>query len=112
MRRLTAERVFDRDETGARSIAPRHPQLAVDVGEQRDIDVLEKAFAHEIRLRPDELLGGAGPDPDRARQLLALHDLLHREDGGEVDRLAGVVALAMPGSPFDHRRVVGDAGLL
>src|SRR6185503_17299773 len=98
--------------TGARAIAPRHAQLAVDVREQGDIDVLEEAFADEIRFRPDELLGGAGPDPDRARQLLALHDLLHREDGGEVDRLAGVVALAVPGSPFHHRRVVGDTGLL
>ena len=89
-----------------------HAEIVADVREERDVDVLEEALAHEVRLGPDQLLGRARPDADRARQLLALHDLLHRDRGGDVHRLPGVVALAVPGRAFDHRRVVGDAGLL
>src|SRR6185436_3638196 len=66
----------------------------------------------EVGLRADELLGGAGPDADRAGQLLALHDLLHRERRGDVHRLAGVVAFAVSGRAFDHRLVPRDRRLL
>ena len=45
-------------------------------------------------------------------ELLALHDLLHRDRRGDVHRLAGVVPLAVAGRPFDQRVVTGDAGLL
>jgi hypothetical protein len=68
--------------------------------------------AHEIRLGPDELLRRAWPDADGSRKLLALHDLLHRDGGRDVHCLPGIVALAMPGCAFDHRRVVGNARLL
>ena len=48
-------------------VAPRHVEVVADVGEQRDVDVLEQPGADEVRLGADELLGGARPDADRAR---------------------------------------------
>ena len=73
---------------------------------------LNKPGAHEVRLGADELLGRARPDPDRAGELLALHDLLHRDRRGDVERLPGVVPFAVARRAFDHRIVIGDAGLL
>ena len=52
-------------------------EVVADVREERDVDVLEEPVADEVRLGADQLFGDARPDPDRARQLLALHDLLH-----------------------------------
>ena len=112
MRGLASERELDRDESGAVAVAPRHAEVVADVGEERDVDVLEEAGADEVRLRADQLFGGPRPDPDRARQLLPLHDLLHRDRRGDVDRLAGVVAFAVSRRAFNHRGVVGDARLL
>ena len=44
--------------------------------------------------------------------MLALHDLLHDERGGDVQRHAGVVPFAVPRRAVDDRIVIGDAGLL
>src|SRR5207248_8666587 len=87
-------------------------QVVVDMAEDRDVGILEVAVADQPRLRADELLRDAGPDADRARQALALHDLLHRENRGDVHRLTRVVAFAVTGRAVDHRIVVGDARLL
>src|SRR5690606_38407095 len=54
----------------------------------------------------------SGPDADGARNLVALHDLLERERRRDVHGLPRIVPLAMPGSAFDDRVAVGDAGLL
>ena len=48
----------------------------------------------------------------RARQPLALHDLLHREHRGDVQRHAGVVPFAVSGRAVDDRIVIADARLL
>ncbi len=104
--------VLDRHQPGSRPVAPRHPQLVADVREHRDVDVLEKPFPHEVGLGPEQLLGRARPDPDRARQLLALHDLLHRDRRGDVHRLPGVVSLAVARRALDQRIVIRHAGFL
>ena len=112
VRGLAAERVLDRHEAGARPVAPRHRQLVRDVREQRDVDILEEAVPDEVRLGAEELFGGPRPDPDRPGKLLPLHDLLHRDRRGDVDRLSRVVSLAVSRPAFDQRVAVGDAGLL
>ena len=99
MRGLAAERVLDRDEAGAVAIAPGDAEVVADVREQRDVDVLEEPGADEVRLGADQLLGGARPDADRAGQLLALHDLLHRERRGDVERLPELCPSPWPGAP-------------
>src|SRR5690606_41719377 len=38
------------------------------------------------RLRTEQLLGDARPQPDRAGQPLAFHQALHRDRGGDVQR--------------------------
>ena len=81
------------------AVAPRHVQVVADVREERDVDVLEQSGAHEVRLGADQLFGRAGPDADRAGQLLALHDLLHRERRGDVHRLPELWPSPWPGAP-------------
>ncbi len=112
MRGLAGERELDGDEARAIAVAPGHAKLVADVREERDVDVLEEARAHEVGLGADELFGGARPDPNRARQLLALHDLLHGDRRRDVHRLAGVVPFTMAGRALDHRGVIRDAWLL
>src|SRR5262249_5653518 len=110
---LALEGVFDRHEAVAAVVAPLlRREAAVDVAEDRDVDVPQHPVADEPRFRADELLGDARPDLDRAGQPLALHDLFHREDRGDVHGLARVVPFAMPRRAFDHRRLVADARLL
>ena len=99
VRRLAFEGVFDRDQAGAALLAPRHAEVVADVREQVDVDVLEHAVAHEPRLRRHELLGDARPQHERARQLVALHDPLHRDRRDDVERHAGVVAFAVARAP-------------
>ena len=48
----------------------------------------------------------------RARHVLALHDLLDREDGRDVERDTGVMALAMARRAVNERRVGRGAGAL
>ena len=79
---------------------------------EHDVDVLEEAGAHEIRLGAEQFLGDAGPDHQRAGQLLALHEPLHRQRGDDVERRARVVAFTVARRAIDHRVVVRDARLL
>jgi hypothetical protein len=58
------------------------------------------------------LLGHARPELERARQALLLHDLLHRQRGGNLQRHPGVVPLTVPGRADHDRIAVGDARLL
>ena len=57
---------------GHEAVPPRSPhdtaEVAVDVREERDVDVLEEPGAHVVRLRADQLFGDARPDADRARR--------------------------------------------
>jgi hypothetical protein len=63
MRGLPFERVLDRDEAGAGARTPGDAEVVADVGEQRDVHVLEVPGADEVRLGGDQLLGRAGPQP-------------------------------------------------
>jgi hypothetical protein len=113
VRALSFEGIEHRNETGHVSpIAPRHAHVVADVDEHGDVHVLEQSGADEIRLRPDQLLGRAGPDSDGSRELFALHDLFHGDGGGDVQRLAGVVSFAVTGGALDDRIVVRDARFL
>src|SRR6185503_435644 len=112
VRTLALEAVLDGYEPGTAPVAPAHPEIRADVREQGDVDVLEEAVADVIRLGADEFLGDARPDADGAGNLLALHDLLEHDRGGDVHRLARVVAFAMAGRAFNHRLAVRDARCL
>src|SRR5207244_4124350 len=95
---------LDRLKAGAEAGAPADAEAAADVREKIDIDVAEHAGADEIHLRADQLLGDARPQLQRAGQMLALHDLLHRERGSDVQRNAGVVPFAVTRRAFARRR--------
>src|SRR5712691_5911505 len=112
VRGLALESVFDRDQPGPVRLAPGGRELVADMGEEHGVDVLEHAGAHEEGLAADELLGNARPDHERAGKLLALHEVLDRERRDDVDRLSGIVALAVSWSPFYERLAIGDARLL
>lgn len=112
MRGLSLEAVLHRHEARAVAVAPRDAEVGAHVGEERDVDILEEPRAHEVRLRGDEFFRRPGPHADRAGQLVALHDLLDRDRGGDVERHAGVVPFTVSGSAGNQRIVVGDAGLL
>ena len=87
-------------------------KVVADVGEEHDVDVLEQSGAHHEGLAGEKLLGHARPEHQRAGKLVALHQVLDRERGDDVDGLAGVVALAMAGRALDQLLAVGNAGLL
>src|SRR4051812_46930887 len=67
--------------------------------EEHGIHVLEDAGTHELRLGSERFFSDAGPEHERTRQLVAVHDLLHRERGGHDQRLARVVPSPWPGAP-------------
>ena len=104
--------IFDRDQAGAGRRAPGGGEIAADMSEDDRIDILEDAVADHEGLAADQFLGDARPEHQRARDLLALHQLLQRERSDEIDRLAAVMAFAMARSALDHRRPPGDARLL
>ena len=112
VRRLAFEGVFHRHQATAATVAPTGAEIRADVVVEHDVDVLEESRAHEMRLRAEQLLGHARPDHQRPRQLLALHDLLHRQRGDDVERRAGVVAFAVPRRALDERIVIRHARLL
>ncbi len=99
------------------SPVPRPPpqdtlEVVADVREQHHVHVLEEPVADEPRLRADQLLGDARPEHERPGNVLALHDLLHRERGRHVHGLPRVVAFAVARRALDDRVVLRDAGLL
>ena len=112
VRALADEPVLHRDERVRRALAPGDLHVRSDVREDRDVHVAEHAGLDEVRFRAVELLGDAGPELERAGQMLLLHDLLDRERRSDLKRHPGVVAFAVAGSAFDDRIVIGDAGLL
>ena len=73
------------------------------------LDILEDTRSHEISFRAQKLFCNAGPNLKRSGQILALHDLLDDERRGDVDRLTGIVSLAVSRSAGDHRRAARDA---
>src|SRR3990172_1709761 len=112
MSALALETVEHRHEARAAAIAPGDRQIVADVREERDVHVLEEAIADEVRLRTDEFLGDPRPDPDRAWNLLALHDLLEHYRGRDIHGLAGVVPFTVPRRALDERLAVRHAGFL
>ena len=73
---------------------------------------LNSAGADVVGLRAEQLLGDAGPELERPRQMLLLHDLLDRERRRDLQRHAGVVSFAVARRALDHRLVLRDARLL
>ena len=88
------------------------PMFEPTWAKMRDVDVLERAGAHVVRLRAEQFLGDARPELQRARQALLLHDLLDRQRRGDLQRHARVVAFAVARRAFDDRLAIGDARLL
>src|SRR5436190_13678963 len=106
VRAFALEAVEHRYEPGAAPGAPRHAEPAVDVRKERDVHIFEEARANVVRLGADQFLGHARPDPDRARNLFALHDLLQHDRRRDIYGLTGVVAFAMARRPVDHRLAI------
>ena len=106
------EREFGADQRQATPRSPGDIQVVAHVREEHGVHVLEDALANVVRLASELLLGDAGPDVNRARDLLALHDLLDRDRRGDVHRLTGVVSLSMSRRADDHRVLVSHTGLV
>jgi hypothetical protein len=71
--------------------------------EQRHVHVAEQSGANQVRLGADQFFGDAGHSFSVPGRFLALHDFLHGKRGGDVQRHAGVVSLAVPGRAVDKR---------
>ncbi len=113
MCRGAVERVFDRNQpAGATHLAPAGFQVVPDMGEQHRVHAIEQTVADLECLAGQQLFGDAGPQHQRAGQALVLHQLFQRQRGGDIHRLAGVVALAVPGTAFHQRFMIRDARLL
>jgi len=100
------------DEPCPFGVAPVDREVVVDVREERHVGVSEQSVARVVRLGAHQLLGHAGPDLNRARQLLALHEAFHGErrvhDHGE----SRVVPFAVAGAAVHHRQPARDARVL
>ena len=77
-----------------------------------DVNVLEESRAHVVRLGRQLFLGDARPQHESPGELLALHDALHRDRSDDVERHAGVVPFAVPGSAVDDRSAIRHTRLL
>ena len=101
VRALALELVLDRDQAVLVAVAPADAEVVGDVREDRDVDVLEQAGAHVVRLGADQLLGDARPQHQRALEVLLLHHFLDGERRGDLQRHAAVVPLAVARRAFD-----------
>ena len=88
MRREPLEAKLGRQQRALTAGAPGNTEVVPNMREENYVDVLEHASPNEEGLPRELLLGDAGPEHERARHLLALHDLLHRERRGDVHGLA------------------------
>src|SRR5437867_4223911 len=79
MSRFTGERVFDRNKTRAACGSVADVEIIAHVSKETDVDILEVAIAHEIGLCSKQLFGYARPDHQSSGNLLAFHELLHRD---------------------------------
>ena len=107
--RDAVEHVFDRNQPGAARVAPAHAHGARYVREQHGVDVVEQPFAGVPRLGAEQFLGDAGPDFDRTRQILTLHDFLDRQSADDHRCQPRVMAFAMARGALDHRLPVGHS---
>ena len=112
VRRLSSECVFDRNHAGLISRPGGHAEVVAHMREQYHVYIFEESLADVVGLRAELLLGDSRPQLERAREMLALHHLLHRQRCHDVQRHARVVAFAMPRRAFDHWHVVRHCRLL
>ena len=113
MRGPALEGVLHRDEPLPREgSAVVHREIAVHVRAQHHVDVLEQAGAHQVRLGRELFFRDPGIEAQGARELVRIHQLLQHQGRGDVDRLARVVAFAMPGRAFDQGGLIRDPRLL
>ena len=112
MRGLAVEEKLDRHQAAAEALAPTRAQSGPDVAIEHRVDIVEQPGSYEVRLGPELFFGDPGPELQCAADVLALHDLLHRECGGHDQGLAGIVSLTVS-RRADHQRVaVGDPRFL
>src|SRR5205823_3564357 len=112
MRRQALEAKLGRQQRALTARAPRNTEVVANMREENDVDILEHAGPNEKSLPGELLLGDARPEHQRPWHLLALHDLLHRQCGGDVHGLAGVVAFAVSWRTVDNRLVPRDRRLV
>src|SRR5260370_19601273 len=110
---LALEHVLDADQTVLIERGPPgNAEVGGHMGKQADIDVLEHAVAYVVRLGADKFLGHSRPQPERAGEMLALHQLLHGDGRDDVEGHPGIMAFAVFRRRFNHRLVPTDTGLL
>src|SRR5260370_29117153 len=103
VRALALEAVEHRDVAGPGRVAPPGLEHPGDVREQHDVRVLEIAGPYEGGLAPVQFLRRGGPDLERSRQVVALHDALHGQCRAAVHRPPHVVARAVARRAGDNR---------
>jgi hypothetical protein len=82
------------------------------VGEDVRVDAVEQARFHIIGLGRKQFLRDARPQHDPAFEMVLLHHRLDRDRGGDLERHAAIVPLAMARRALDHRLQVGRARIL
>ncbi len=92
MRGLAGEREFRTDRGIILQAVTRH-RVRTDVQQQRSIDILEVAGAHEKRPADELLFCRAERDHDRAGNIEPLHRLFHRECCARWQRRRGCCGL-------------------
>ena len=87
-------------------------KVGANMGAEHHIDIFEQPSAHHVVSAGKEFLGNAGIQPQRASQIVFLHELLHSNSGSHIHRLAGIVPFSVARTPLNQRIVIGHAGFL
>jgi hypothetical protein len=111
MRALSMEAVLGGDQArSAGSVGGG--EIAGDMAAQHDVQIAEQSGQHHVGPAGQQLLGDSRINTDGSRYLVFRHHLLQHERGGDIQRLAGVVAFAMAWPTLDERGMESDTRLL
>src|SRR5262249_2053888 len=91
--------------------APGDAHVGSHMCEQTDVYIFEHSIAYVVSLRSKEFLSHSRPQPDRSREVLALHHLFHRQGSHNIKWHPGIVTLTVTRRALDQRLVPPYAGL-
>ncbi len=106
------ERVFDRNHAVIARIAIAGAKAGGDMGEDRDVHILEHSRPDIIGLGREQFLGHAGPEHQLALDAVLSHHLLGGDRSGNDQRHARIMPFAMAGRPRHDRLQLRNAGHL
>ena len=99
-------------QTIVTGIAIANAKVICHVGEDTRVHIFKVPGPNVERFCAHQFFGNTGPQHERTRDFLALHDLFECERRDDVQCLPGIVAFTMPGCPFHNRVVIRHARLL